>query len=49
MQYDMGEGVELRGCCRKIPTALPFPVQPGEGPRLCPSPGRLGFRGVALR
>lgn len=41
----MGEGVELRGCCRTIPTALPFPVQPREGPRLCPGPWRLGEGG----
>lgn len=45
------------GFCRKIPTALPFPVQPGEGPRLCrpwetgageaaPRKGRRGQAGV---
>lgn len=45
----MGEGVYLRGC-RQIPTALPFPVQPGEGLRLCPGPGRQGVSGgAALR
>lgn len=42
----MGEGVDLRGYCRKIPTALPFPVQPSEGPRLFPGPGRWGGGGV---
>nr|XP_036848415.1 translation initiation factor IF-2-like [Manis javanica] len=42
----MGEEADRRGCyCRKIPTALPFPGQPGEGLRL-PRPWEMG-EGVA--